>query len=83
MIEDTGALSDWLPRQTAPEPGSPEDRIYLEERAEAEIALAQASLHPAVVRAHYLLAGFYLDRLHGPGARTEEGAGAGASQGGS
>jgi hypothetical protein len=41
------------------------DRLYLEERAEREIFLAQASDHPAVVRAHYLLAGYYLDRLYG------------------
>jgi hypothetical protein len=42
------------------------DKDYLEERAEAELSLAQAAAHPAAVRAHYLLAGFYLDRLHGP-----------------
>jgi hypothetical protein len=41
------------------------DKEYLEERAEAELSMAQAAAHPAAVRAHYLLAGFYLDRLHG------------------
>jgi hypothetical protein len=40
------------------------DKQYLEARAETEISLAQAAAHPAVVRAHYLLAGFYLDRLY-------------------
>ena len=40
-------------------------KTYLERRAEAEISLAQAAAHPAAVRAHYLLAGFYLDRLYG------------------
>jgi hypothetical protein len=40
------------------------DRAYLEERAEAELSMAQAAAHPAAVRAHYLLAGFYLDRLY-------------------
>lgn len=43
-----------------------DDREYLERRAEAELALAQASDHPAVVRAHYMLAGHYLDRLYNP-----------------
>ena len=41
-----------------------EETIYLEERAEAELALAQAAAHPAAVRAHYLLAAHYLDRLY-------------------
>ena len=40
------------------------DKDYLEERAEAELTLAQAAAHPAAVRAHYLLAGLYLDRLY-------------------
>jgi hypothetical protein len=42
------------------------DKDYLEQRAEAELVLAQAADHPAVVRAHYLMAGFYLDRLYCP-----------------
>lgn len=42
---------------------------YLEDRAEAELALAQEAAHPAAVRAHFVLAGFYLDRLHG--SRTD------------
>ena len=41
------------------------DRDYLEQRAEAELSLAQAAAHPAAVRAHYILAGFYLDRIYG------------------
>ena len=41
------------------------DKDYLERRAEAELSLAQAATHPAAVRAHYLMAGFYLDRLYG------------------
>jgi hypothetical protein len=40
------------------------DKDYLEQRAETELAMAQASSHPAVVRAHYMLAGYYLDRLY-------------------
>jgi hypothetical protein len=43
-----------------------DDGDYYESRAEEELALAQRSDHPAVVRAHYLLAGLYLDRLHNP-----------------
>lgn len=38
---------------------------YLEKRAEAELDLAQTATHPAAVKAHYLLAGYYLDRLYG------------------
>jgi hypothetical protein len=44
-----------------------EDSEYFYERAEAELKLAQTSEHPAVVKAHYLLAGYYLDRVYGPG----------------
>lgn len=40
------------------------DKEYFEKRAEAELSLAQAAAHPAAVRAHYLMAGFYLDRLY-------------------
>lgn len=38
---------------------------YFERRAEAELALAEQAVHPAAVRAHYLLAGFYLDHIYG------------------
>jgi hypothetical protein len=43
-----------------------DEGAYLEARAEAELSLAQAADHPAVVRAHYMMAGFYLDRLYNP-----------------
>jgi hypothetical protein len=43
-----------------------DDGQYYEARAEQELALAQGSNHPAVVRAHFLLAGLYLDRLYNP-----------------
>ncbi len=46
-----------------------EDHDYLESRAEAEIKLAQEAEHPAAVRAHYLLAGLYLDKVHGDDER--------------
>jgi len=43
---------------------SDEDRLYYEERAEREIALAQAAGDEAAARAHALLAGYYLDLIH-------------------
>lgn len=39
---------------------------YFYDRAEAELEAAQNADHPAAVRAHYLLAGHYLDRFYGP-----------------
>ena len=44
---------------------SPEELAYLEERAEAEIQMAQRASHVRVVQAHYELANAYLDRIHG------------------
>ena len=41
-----------------------DDRSYYEMRAEAELEQAEHSLHPAAVKAHYLLAGLYLDLVH-------------------
>ncbi len=46
--------------QPAPEP------LYWSHRAEQELENAQRAKHPAAVKAHYLLAGYYLDRLYGP-----------------
>lgn len=43
-----------------------DDTAYFLRRAEAELDSAQAAPHPAAVRAHYLLAGMYLDRVYGP-----------------
>ncbi len=42
-----------------------EGESYFERRAEAELELAEQAVHPAAVRAHYLLAGFYLDQVYG------------------
>ena len=39
-------------------------RDYLLERAEQEIALANEADLADAARAHYMLAGFYLDRAH-------------------
>jgi hypothetical protein len=41
------------------------DRDYFLARAEDEIDLGNASTHASAARAHYLLAGLYLDRAHG------------------
>lgn len=43
------------------------DAEYLYRRAEQELRQAQRAEHPAVVKAHYLLAGYYLDLVYGPG----------------
>jgi hypothetical protein len=42
-----------------------EDKDYFLERAEAELDLAQVSTNAAAVRAHYVLASYYLDRVYG------------------
>lgn len=44
-----------------------QDIFYLLRRAEAELLLAQAATHPSAVRAHYHLAGHYLDRAYAHG----------------
>ena len=43
-----------------------EDRLYYLGRAEAELAQAHEARHPDAARAHYYLAGYYLDRAHRP-----------------
>ena len=40
------------------------ERHYFLERAEAELDLANEATHERAARAHYFLAGFYLDRAH-------------------
>jgi hypothetical protein len=44
------------------------ERAYFRARAEQEIAAAQTAGHPDAVRAHYQLAGYYLDLAFNPGA---------------
>ena len=44
------------------------DRAYFHDRAEAEIEAARRANHPTAIRAHYLLAGYYLDRAFNPDA---------------
>jgi hypothetical protein len=43
---------------------SDSDKAYYQQRAEAEIALAQAADNEQAVRSHYLMAGYYLDLIH-------------------
>jgi hypothetical protein len=43
------------------------DFNYYEQRAEAEIALAQRAEDRRAVQAHYQLASHYLDRIYGEG----------------
>lgn len=45
---------------------STEDQYYYQSRAEAELRLAEQAAHPEAARAHALLAGYYLDRIHNP-----------------
>ena len=45
---------------------SDDERLYFRERAEAEIQAAQAAGHPDAARAHYLMAGYYLDLTYNP-----------------
>lgn len=45
---------------------SDEERAYFRQRAEEEIEAAQRAGHPDAARAHYLLAGYYLDLAHNP-----------------
>jgi len=41
------------------------DTDYYYRRAEAELEQAQRATSPAAVKAHYTLAGHYLDRVYG------------------
>jgi hypothetical protein len=45
---------------------SEDERAYFRQRAEAEIAAAQAAGHSGAARAHYVLAGYYLDLAYNP-----------------
>ncbi len=41
------------------------DRAYFYRRAEQELGQAERAENSGAVRAHYVLAGFYLDRVYG------------------
>ena len=42
---------------------SEDDQLYFQHRAEVELAIAQKSTNPEVVRAHYLLSEAYLEKV--------------------
>ena len=46
---------------------SDDERCYFHDRAEAEIEAARLAGHPDAARAHFVLAGYYLDLAHNPG----------------
>jgi len=41
-----------------------DERNYLQRRAEDELDRAQQAMHPAAIKAHYELLGYYLNRLY-------------------
>ena len=45
---------------------------YLQKRAEAELECAEHASHPAAIRAHYLLLGYYLNKLFPDGDSPSE-----------
>ena len=50
-----------------------DDQDYYEQRAEAEIEMAQRAESTPAVQAHYQLATLYLDRIHGEDSADCEG----------
>ena len=48
-----------------------EDVTYYEQRAQAELELAQRATHANAVRAHFEMATAYLDRIHGAAAHSK------------
>lgn len=48
-----------------------EDPDYYERRAEEQLELAQSSLIPSAVKAHYDLANLYLEKLEAAEAKAE------------
>jgi hypothetical protein len=50
---------------------SREDPAYYERRAEEQLELAQSSLIPSAVKAHYDLANLYLEKLEAAEAKAE------------
>ncbi|MFL0412762.1 hypothetical protein [uncultured Sphingomonas sp.] len=43
---------------------SVEDKEYFYKRAESELEMAQRTIVPEAVKAHYTLAGYYLDKVY-------------------
>lgn len=58
-------------REMAPGvPAEEHEESWYIQRAEQELELAQRAEHPAVVRAHYLMAESYLERANDPDEGT-------------
>ena len=58
-------------REMAPDvPAEEHEESWYIQRAEQELELAQRAEHPAVVRAHYLMAESYLERANDPDEGT-------------
>jgi hypothetical protein len=57
-------------RETEPAEPAEAEPWYIQ-RAEQELELAQRAEHPAVVRAHYLMAESYLERANDPDGGAE------------
>lgn len=51
------------------------NKEFWHRRAEQELTLAADATDERVVKAHYLMLGYYLDLLYGPDHRQEEPAG--------
>lgn len=51
-----------------------DDQAYYYERAEAELQMAQRSVLPQVVRAHYTIATHYLERVYSDESDQNDGA---------
>ena len=51
------------------------DRDYFYRRAEIELEMAQRTEIPAAVKAHYMLAGYYLDKVYSDAAPAANDAG--------
>jgi len=51
---------------------SEDDQVYFQHRAEVELAIAQKSTTPEVVRAHYLLSEAYLEKVAEIGISRED-----------
>lgn len=47
-----------------------DDKEYYYKRAESELEMAQRTEVPAAVKAHYTLAGYYLDKVYNDEANT-------------
>lgn len=50
-----------------------DDRNYYHRRAESELRMARRAVQPVAARLHHMLAGYYLDRVHGEARPLDDG----------